>query len=43
MRKSYNTIKEFTRNVRQPSLEDLYMKAEILNIEVKDLLMERKK
>ncbi|SMG12966.1 helix-turn-helix transcriptional regulator [Sphingobacterium psychroaquaticum] len=41
-RKSYNTINEYARNVRQPSLEDLYTIAEILNVEVKDLLIERK-
>lgn len=41
--KSYNTINEYSRNVRQPSLEDLYEIAEILNVEVKDLLIERKK
>lgn len=40
--KSYNTINEYARNVRQPSLEDLYNIAEILNVEVKDLLIERK-
>jgi putative transcriptional regulator len=43
MGKSYNTINEYSRNVRQPSLEDLYIIAEILNVEVKDLLIERKK
>lgn len=43
MRKSYNAINEYARNVRQPSLEDLYKIAEILNTEVKDLLIERKK
>ncbi|AFL81770.1 Helix-turn-helix protein [Aequorivita sublithincola DSM 14238] len=41
--KSYNTINEYARNVRQPSLEDLYIIAEILNVEVKELLIERKK
>lgn len=43
MGKSFNTINEYSRNVRQPSLEDLYIIAEILNVEVKDLLIERKK
>ena len=43
MGKSYNTINEYCRNVRQPSVEDLYVIAEILNVEVKDLLTERKK
>ncbi len=42
MGKSYNTINEYARNVRQPSLEDLYKIAEILNVEVKELLIERK-
>ena len=30
--KSYNTINEYARNVRQPSLEDLYIIAEILQV-----------
>lgn len=42
MGKSYNTVNEYARNVRQPSLEDLYKIAEILYVEVKELLMERK-
>ena len=37
--KSYNTINEYARNVRQPSLEDLYKIAEILNVEAKELLV----
>ena len=41
--KSYTTINEYARNKRQPSLEDLYKVAEILNVEVKELLIERKK
>ncbi|PIB30740.1 transcriptional regulator [Gaetbulibacter sp. 5U11] len=41
--KSYTTINEYSRNVRQPSLEDLYKIAEILNVEVKELLIERTK
>ncbi len=36
--KSYNTINEYARNVRQPSLEDLYRIAEILSVDVKELL-----
>jgi len=42
MGKSYNTINEYSRNVRQPSLEDLYKIAKILDVEVKELLIERK-
>jgi putative transcriptional regulator len=41
MGKSYTTINEYARNKRQPSLEDLYKVAEILNVEVKELLIER--
>lgn len=40
MGKSYNTINEYARNVRQPNLEDLYRIAKILNINVTDLLKE---
>ena len=43
MDKSYPTINEYARNKRQPSLEDLYKIAEILNVEVKKLLIERDK
>ncbi len=43
MEKSYPTINEYARNKRQPSLEDLYRIAEILNVEVKELLIERNK
>ena len=43
MEKSYPTINEYARNKRQPSLEDLYKIAEILNVEVKELLIERNK
>ena len=36
--KSYNMINSYTQNRRQPSIEDLYKIAEILNIEAKELL-----
>ncbi|OMP78046.1 helix-turn-helix domain-containing protein [[Flexibacter] sp. ATCC 35208] len=39
--KSYNMINSYVQNRRQPSLEDLYKIAEILDIEAKDLLVER--
>ena len=39
--KSYNTINEYARNVRQPSLEDLYKIAEILNVEPAALLTKK--
>jgi transcriptional regulator with XRE-family HTH domain len=38
--KSYNTINEYARNVRQPSIEDLYRIAKILGSSTKDLLTE---
>lgn len=40
--KSYNMVNSYAQNRRQPSLEDLYRIAEILDVEVKDLLTERK-
>lgn len=40
--KSYNTINEYARNVRQPSLGDLYTIAEILNVDVKELIISNK-
>jgi len=43
MEKSYNTINEYARNVRQPSLEDLYRIAEILDIDIKVLIVSNKK
>lgn len=43
MEKSYPTINEYARNKRQPSLEDLYKIAKILNIEVTELLEKRDK
>jgi len=39
--KSYNMVNSYVQNRRQPSLEDLYKVAEILNVEVKELLIER--
>ena len=38
--KSYNSINEYSRNVRQPSIEDLYRIAKILDVNAKDLLKE---
>lgn len=40
MDKSYPTINEYARNKRQPSLEDLYKIAEILQVKAKDLLVD---
>ena len=39
--KSYNSVNEYARNKRQPSLEDLYQIAEILNVSAKDLLIDK--
>lgn len=43
MNKSYTTINEYARNVRQPSLEDLYKIAEILDVDIKVLIVSNKK
>jgi transcriptional regulator with XRE-family HTH domain len=39
--KSYNMVNSYVQNRRQPSLEDLYKIAEILEVEAKELLIER--
>ncbi|MCB0651559.1 MAG: helix-turn-helix transcriptional regulator [Saprospiraceae bacterium] len=36
--KSYNMVNAYVQNRRQPSIEDLYKIAEILNVNAKDLL-----
>ncbi len=38
--KSYNMVNSYVQNRRQPSIECLYEIAEILNISVKELLVE---
>ena len=40
--KSYNMVNSYVKNRRQPSLEDLYRIAEILNVEAKELLLDKK-
>lgn len=40
--KSYNMINSYVQNRRQPSIEDLYKIAEILQVDVKDLLTSNK-
>tara|TARA_R110002049_G_scaffold269029_3_gene445799 strand:+ start:71 stop:262 length:192 start_codon:yes stop_codon:yes gene_type:complete len=40
--KSYNMVNSYAQNRRQPSLENLYKIAEILNVEAKELLIEIK-
>jgi len=37
--KSYNMVNSYAQNRRQPSLEDIYKSAEILNVEAKELLV----
>ena len=40
--KSYNMTNSYVQNRRQPSLDDLYKIAEILDIDVKELLVSNK-
>jgi len=42
LNKSYNMVNSYVQNRKQPRLEVLYAIAEILDVEVKDLLIERK-
>lgn len=40
--KSYNMVNSYVQNRRQPSIEDLYKIAEILDVSVKDLIVDNK-
>ena len=40
--KSFNMVNGYVQNRHQPSLETLYKIAEILNVSVKDLLVDNK-
>lgn len=40
--KSYNMVNSYVQNRRQPSIDVLYKIAEILNVDVKDLLVSNK-
>lgn len=42
LEKSYNMVNSYAQNRRQPSLEDLYKIAEILDIDVKELIVSNK-
>ena len=42
LEKSYNVVNGYVNNARQPSVEVLYRIAELLNVSVKDLLIENK-
>jgi len=43
MDKSYTSINEYARNKRQPSLEDIYKIADVLNIDASELLVKKKR
>lgn len=43
LNKSYNMVNSYVQNRRQPSIEVLFQIAEILNEDVKDLLVSNKK
>lgn len=40
--KSYNMVNSYAQNKRQPSIDDLYKIAEILNVDIKELLISNK-
>lgn len=42
LEKSYNMVNSYVQNRRQPSIEDLYRIAEILEVDVKELLISKK-
>ena len=42
MGKSYNMVHSYAQNKRQPSIDDLYKIAEILNVDIKELLVSNK-
>ena len=42
LEKSYNMVHSYAQNKRQPSVEDLYKIAEILNVDIKKLLVSNK-
>ena len=42
LKKSYNMVNSYVQNRQQPRLEVLFEIAEILDVEVKDLIIERK-
>lgn len=41
--KSFNMVNSYVQNRRQPSLDVLYKIAELLDVEAKDLLLDRNK
>jgi transcriptional regulator with XRE-family HTH domain len=42
LEKSYNMVHSYAQNKRQPSLDDLYKIADILNVDIKELLVSNK-
>ena len=42
MGKSYNMVNSYAKNRRQPSLEDLFKIAEILDVDIKELIISNK-
>lgn len=42
LNKSFNMVNSYCQNRRQPSLEVLYQIAEILDVDVKDLIISKK-
>jgi len=43
LNKSYNMVNSYAQNRRQPSLEDLYRIADLLDVDVKDLIVSNRK
>ena len=43
MNKSTNTVSNWCRNIIQPSVNDLYKIADLLDCEIADILVEKKK
>ena len=42
LEKSYNMVNSYAQNRRQPSLEDLYKIAEILDVDIKEFIVSNK-
>lgn len=42
LNKSYSSINDYARNVRQPSVEDLFEIADILQVNTSELLVNKK-
>jgi len=42
LKKSYNMVNSYAQNRRQPSLKDLYKIAEILDVDIKELIVSNK-